>query len=108
MACHYLAGMYLTGVPKNPTEYNPHNPEKNKNLDYLIKPDPKQAFGFAKKGCENGNIFACANVSLMYKKGEGVKQDLEQSKRYFKLAETLQKADETTKQLKFQQGLENK
>ncbi|CAH4029798.1 unnamed protein product [Pieris brassicae] len=65
MACHYLSGMYLTGVPKNPKEYNPHKPEKNKNLDFLIKPDMKQAFSFALKGCELGHIYACANIGII-------------------------------------------
>ncbi|XP_046972628.1 cytochrome c oxidase assembly factor 7 homolog [Vanessa cardui] len=108
MACHYLAGMYLTGVPKNPKEYNPHNPEKNANIDFLIKPDLKQAFQFAKRGCELGNVFACANVSLMYKKGDGVEKNLDESKKYFEIAKSLQNAHETTKELKFQQGLDNK
>ncbi|XP_013168750.1 PREDICTED: S-methyl-5'-thioadenosine phosphorylase-like isoform X2 [Papilio xuthus] len=65
MACHYLSGMYLTGVPKNVADFNPHNPEKNKNIDYLIKPDLKQAFDLAMKGCEYGNIFACANIGII-------------------------------------------
>ncbi|KPI97747.1 Sel1 repeat-containing protein 1-like [Papilio xuthus] len=108
MACHYLSGMYLTGVPKNVADFNPHNPEKNKNIDYLIKPDLKQAFDLAMKGCEYGNIFACANVSLMYKKGDGVEQDLEKSKKFFQLAQSLKNAHETTKEIKFQQGLEDK
>lgn len=108
MACHYLSGMYLTGVPKNPKEYNPHNPEKNAKLDFLIKPDLKQAFQFAIRGCELGHVYACANVSLMYKKGDGVEKNLDESKRYFEIAKSLQNADQTTKELKFQQGLENK
>lgn len=108
MACHYLCGMYLTGVPKNVAEYNPHNPEKNKNLEYLIKPDMKQAFNFAKKACDLGNMYGCANVSMMYKKGEGVEKNPEESKRYFEIAQALQKAHETTKEIKFQQGLDGK
>lgn len=108
MACHYLSGMYLTGVPKNVADFNPHNPEKNKNIDYLIKSDMKQAFQFAKKACELGNMFACANVSMMYKKGDGVEKNPEESKKYFQIAQELQKAYETTKEIKFQQGLEEK
>lgn len=108
MACHYLSGMYLTGVPKNVAEYNPHNPEKNKDINYLIKSDMKQAFHFAKKACELGNMYACANVSIMYKKGDGVEKNEEESKRYFKIAQSIQKVNETTKEIQFQQGLENK
>lgn len=108
MACHYLFGMYLSGVPKNVAEYNPHNPEKNKNIEYLIKSDMKQAFQFAKKACELGNMFACANVSMMYKKGDGVEKNEQESKRYFEIAQYLHKAHETEKEVKFQQGLEEK
>lgn len=108
MACHYLSGMYISGVPRDPTQYNPHKVEKNKNIDFLIKPDMKQAFQFAKKACELGNMFACANVSMMYGKGEGVEKNEEESKKFFKLAKELQHAHETTKEIKFQQGLEDK
>ncbi|XP_030037748.1 cytochrome c oxidase assembly factor 7 homolog [Manduca sexta] len=108
MACHYLSGMYMTGVPKNVADFNPHRPEKNKNIDFLIKPDMKQAFTFAKKACECGNMYACANVSMMYKKGDGVEKNETESKRYFEIAQTLQKAHETTKEIKFQQGLDGK
>ncbi|XP_075986274.1 cytochrome c oxidase assembly factor 7 [Anticarsia gemmatalis] len=108
MACHYLSGMYMTGVPKNVADYNPHNPEKNKNIEYLIKSDMKQAFTFAKKACELGNMYACANVSMMYKKGDGVEKNVDESKKFFQLAQSLQKAHETTKELKFQQGLDGK
>lgn len=108
MACHYLSGMYMTGVPKNVKDFNPHNNEKNKNIDFLIKPDMKQAYQFAKKACELGNMYACANVSMMYKKGDGVEKSQEESKRYFEIAQNLQKAHETTKELKFQQGLDEK
>ncbi|XP_050668521.1 cytochrome c oxidase assembly factor 7 homolog [Leptidea sinapis] len=105
-ACHYLAGMYLSGVPKNPKEFNPHKPEKNKNIEYLIKQDYMKAFEFAKSGCELGNMYACANVSIMYKKGDGVEKNLELSKKYFEIAQNLHKAHELTKELKFQQGLD--
>ncbi|KAJ2938729.1 hypothetical protein O0L34_g3339 [Tuta absoluta] len=108
MACHYLSGMYMTGVPRDPKQYNPHNPDKNKNLDYLIKPDMKQAFQFAKKACELGNMYACANISMMYKKGDGCEKNEAESKKFFKIAQEIQKAHETTKELKFQQGLDEK
>lgn len=108
MACHYLFGMYLSGVPKNVADFNPHRPDKNKNIDYLIKPDKKQAFQFAMKACELGNMYACANVSMMYKKGDGVEKNPDESKRFFEIATALQKAHETTKELKFQQGLDGK
>lgn len=108
MACHYLSGMYLTGVPKNVADYNPHRPDKNANIEYLIKSDKTQAFKFAQKACELGNMYACANVSMMYKRGDGVEKNADESKKFFELAQALQKAQETTKELKFQQGLDGK
>ncbi|XP_048487101.1 S-methyl-5'-thioadenosine phosphorylase [Plutella xylostella] len=65
MACHYLSGMYISGVPKNVKDYNPHRPDKNKNIEFLIKPDMKEAFKFALKGCELGNVYACANIGII-------------------------------------------
>lgn len=98
----------MTGVPKNVADFNPHNSEKNKNIEFLIKPDLQQAFTFSKKACELGNMYACANVSMFYKKGDGVEKNAEESKKYFEIAQNLQKAHETTKEIKFQQGLDGK
>lgn len=95
----------MTGVAKNPKEFDLQNPEKNKNIEFLIKSDKKQSFEFAKRACELGNMYACGNVSMMYKKGDGVKQNAEESKKYFQIAQNLQKAHETAKEVKFQQGL---
>ena len=33
-----------------------------------------RAFPYALKACELGSVESCINVSVMYKKGEGVKQ----------------------------------
>ncbi|GBP43334.1 Cytochrome c oxidase assembly factor 7 homolog [Eumeta japonica] len=107
-ACQYLSGMYLVGVPRDYKNFNPHKPEENKNVDFLIKPNPKEAFKFALKACECGNIYACANVSMMYNKGDGVEKNPELAEKYKTITLELQKASELTKELKFQQGLENK
>ena len=49
----------------------------------------KEAFEFSKKGCELGHMASCHNLSLMYDKGEGVKQDLEKAKEYKQLADKM-------------------
>lgn len=108
MGCHYLSGMFISGVPENPDDYDKQKPGQKNNIKYAIKPDMKQAFEYAKKACELGNMFACANVSIMYKKGDGTEVDENLSKKYFEVAQELQKADERTKNVKFQQGLDEK
>lgn len=108
MACHYLSSMYISGVPKNLEDFNPHDPEKNKNIEYAIKPDFKEAFKYASKACELGHVYGCANVSIMYAKGEGVEKNEELAEKFKKITIELQRAPETTKELKFQQGLNNK
>lgn len=42
----------------------------------------KQGFEYSKKACELGNCYACANLSQMYKKGEGVEKDEELAQKY--------------------------
>lgn len=36
-----------------------------------------------------GNSYACSNVSIMYKKGDGVEKDEKMSEKYRKLADQL-------------------
>lgn len=104
LGCHYLCGMYISGVPKDPQILNKPGVDKEK-IDYLIKPDYKQAFQFAMKACEYGNVYGCANVSMMYAKGDGVEKNAELAEKYKKITIELQRAPETAKELKFQQGL---
>lgn len=57
--CYYLSGMYLTGVPE------------------VLEKNMTSAFNYSIKACDLGNIYACANVSRMYTKGDGVEQNAE-------------------------------
>lgn len=56
-ACYDLASMYIKGV-------------RRKEKLQLSK-DMKKAFNYAERGCLAGNIYCCANLSQMYKRGDG-------------------------------------
>lgn len=62
-ACFNLSGVYIQG------------------MDGLEK-DMKKAFEYASKSCVQGHPLACANVSRMYKLGEGVMKDAQQAESY--------------------------
>lgn len=65
-ACYYLSGMYISGIKKE---------EKGENLpgleSYQVPKDMKKAFEYALQGCNLGNVYSCANLSQMYRKGDG-------------------------------------
>ena len=66
----------------------------------------EKAFEFAKKACDLKNMYACANLSQMYSRGEGTPKDEKKSEYYKKMAIDMQ--DEVKKhqtQLQFQQGV---
>lgn len=99
-ACFYLSGMYISGVPKDSTQLG--NPA---NKEYQIAKDMKKAFNFAFKACELKNMYACANLSQMYARGDGTDKNQEKAEKFKKLA--LEMQDEVKKQqptLDFQQG----
>lgn len=54
---YYLSGLYLTGVPN------------------VLEKNMEMAYKLSIKACEQGNIFACANTSRMYSRGEGVEKN---------------------------------
>lgn len=65
-----------------------------------------RAFQFALKGCNLGNMYSCANISQMYRRGEGVEKNEELSEKYKKMALELQEqALNETNTLTFQEGL---
>lgn len=115
-ACFYLSGMHISGVQNKPEEYNPHSPhgaaqsaqKPVKESDYIVQKDMKKAFEFAYKACELRNMYACANLSQMYARGDGTEKNDTEAEKYKKLAIEMQ--DEIKKQqqtLQFQQGLKN-
>jgi len=76
--CFYLSGMFIAGIDKS-----------------SIAKDMEKAFTYSKKACELGNVYACANLSQMYKKGDGVQKDQEKADQYRKIA--LEMQDQITK-----------
>ncbi|KAI8035005.1 cytochrome c oxidase assembly factor 7 homolog [Drosophila gunungcola] len=119
-ACFYLSGMHISGVQKKPDQSaatasagsGPVAPPKDgkttplKDSDYIVLKDMKKAFQFAHKACELRNMYACANLSQMYARGDGIEKNEKEAEKYKKLAIEMQ--DEVKKQqetLGFQQGV---
>lgn len=119
-ACFYLSGMHISGILKD--EYNtakakqeleqkdkPSSKGQVSSLPaaaYVVERDMQKAFEFAYKACELRNMYACANLSQMYAKGDGIAKDEKKAEKYKQLAMEMQ--DEIKKQqqpLNFQQGL---
>uniref|UniRef100_A0A1A9ZGM6 Cytochrome c oxidase assembly factor 7 homolog n=1 Tax=Glossina pallidipes TaxID=7398 RepID=A0A1A9ZGM6_GLOPL len=110
-ACFYLSGMHISGVQKKPEEYNAQaktDPTSQNSGEYIVEKDMKKAFEFAYKACELRNMYACANLSQMYARGDGIEKNEVEAEKYKKMA--LEMQDEIKKQqqtLSFQQGLKN-
>ncbi|EFA05048.1 cytochrome c oxidase assembly factor 7 homolog [Tribolium castaneum] len=98
-ACYYLSGMYIAGVRKSPKDTS------SDKIEYAVAKDMKQAFKFALKGCELGNMYSCANLSQMYAKGDGVEKNPELAAKYRKIATDMQEDIQGGKTLSFQEGL---
>ncbi|XP_026673282.1 cytochrome c oxidase assembly factor 7 homolog [Ceratina calcarata] len=88
-ACFYLSGIFLSGI------------------EGVVEKNFKEAYVLSLKSCEMGNPYACANVSIMHKKGDGVQQNAELAKTFKTRAEQLLKeVNELKKQIKFHQGID--
>ncbi|KAM8719890.1 hypothetical protein ACLKA7_006016 [Drosophila subpalustris] len=120
-ACFYLSGMHISGVQKKPDDVAAGSgsgngngsmitaavkPTTGKDNDYIVLKDMKKAFQFAYKACELRNMYACANLSQMYARGDGIEKNEKEAEKYKKMA--LEMQDEVKKQqetLTFQQGV---
>ncbi|KAH8386741.1 hypothetical protein KR093_002378 [Drosophila rubida] len=120
-ACFYLSGMHISGVQKKPEDVAATTTTTTpaaaaaaggktvaviKDTDYIVLKDMKKAFQFAYKACELRNMYACANLSQMYARGDGIEKNEKEAEKYKKLA--LEMQDEVKKQqetLSFQQGV---
>lgn len=107
-ACFYLSGMHISGVQKSgeKTHLTTPNATKLPAADFFIEKDMKKAFDFAYKACELKNMYACANLSQMYARGDGTEKNSEKADKFKKIA--LEMQDEVKKQqpqLEFQQGI---
>lgn len=52
----------------------------------------KKAFQLSLKACEKENAYACQNISIMYKNGDGVKKNPSEAAKYQKIAMDIQDA----------------
>lgn len=109
-ACFYLSGMHISGVQKKPEDGisvpSPSSGKSLKDSDFIVLKDMKKAFQFAYKACELRNMYACANLSQMYARGDGIEKNEKEAEKYKKMA--LEMQDEVKKQqetLSFQQGI---
>lgn len=75
------------------------------NKDANIEKDMKKAFHYSTRACEMGNMYACANLSRMYSKGEGVTKDENLAEKYKKRALEMQDDMKNQKELTFQEGI---
>lgn len=105
-ACFYLSGMHISGVPK--TADLGHYAKDLPDSEMFLKKDMKKAFEFAYKACELRNMYACANVSQMYARGDGTPKNEASAEKFKNIAMTLQEEMKTQQQqIGFQQGLNN-
>lgn len=105
-ACFYLSGMHISGVLKK-EKLNAATPTTtHESTDYIVQKDMKKAFDFAARACELNNMYACANLSQMYQRGDGTEKNETKAEQFKKKA--LEMQEELKKQqaeLKFQQGI---
>uniref|UniRef100_A0A0K8TQY0 Putative sel1 repeat-containing protein 1 n=1 Tax=Tabanus bromius TaxID=304241 RepID=A0A0K8TQY0_TABBR len=102
-ACFHLSGMHISGVQRQP---DGTMSGENSGNEYIIHKDMKKAFDFAYKACELKNMYACANLSQMYARGDGTERNEEKAEKFKKMA--LEMQDELKKQqasIGFQQGI---
>lgn len=87
-ACFYLSGVYLAG------------------LEGIIDKNYKEAYKLSLKSCEFGNPYACANLSQMHKRGDGVQKDDALAETFKKRALKLHAELKAVQpELKFHQGV---
>lgn len=87
-ACFHLSGIYMEGNDKAG----------------VIK-NMQRSFEYAMKACDLKSIYACANISVMYKRGDGVQKNIELSDKYKAKTIELQNELKEQRQITFQEGL---
>jgi len=80
MSCFYVSGMFIAGVKD------------------LFARDMGKAFEYSVKACHLGNMYACSNLSQMYRKGEGVTKNEQKADEYKAIA--LEMQDQVVKQFR--------
>lgn len=122
-ACFYLSGMHISGVQHTDKDdtvatasvdihhMSTVEPAAVPSIttvgtaDFLIQRDMAKAFQFAYKACELRNMYACANLSQMYARGDGTEKDTEKADKFKKIALEMQEEVKNQPTLGFQQGI---
>lgn len=106
-ACFYLSGLHIAGIHSDPEkEISVELSAKRDAKEFILPKDMIKAFNYATKACDLRNMYACANLSQMYTRGDGTEKNEEKAAKYKKLAMEMQ--DEVKKQqqtLAFQQEM---
>ncbi|XP_054708105.1 cytochrome c oxidase assembly factor 7 homolog [Uloborus diversus] len=76
MACYYASGIHITGAEGVPK-------------------DLKKASEMSLKACEGKNIYACMNLSHMYRKGDGVEKDEKKAEMFKEKAREIREENKT-------------
>ena len=72
-----------------------------------LQRDPEKAAKSFQKGCDLGSFECCVNLSLMYKRGDGISKDSELAAKYQALAHDIQQQSaEKRDRITFQEGAE--
>lgn len=84
--CWHLSTWYMgpnpNSKPDKESTMPPSSPPSKDTKAFFPPRDMKKAFEYALKACNMSHPQCCANVSRMYRLGEGVEQDLEKAKEY--------------------------
>lgn len=106
-----MAGIYIDGVkkraqkkPRDKSSFFTSTDLPTAPTEYHVQKNMELAFKYTYKACELKNIFACANLSEMYARGEGTEKDLEKAQLYKKQAKQMKDQIENSSTLSFGQS----
>lgn len=114
-ACFYLSGMHISGAagpiakkePKTEQVISSTDKVKTRPItkpnDFVVEKNMEKAFTFTYKACELKNVYACANLSNMYARGEGTDKNADKAEKFRKKAIELQEEMKNSKHVQFQQ-----
>ncbi|XP_076293987.1 uncharacterized protein LOC143215601 [Lasioglossum baleicum] len=89
-ACFHLSGIFIAGIKG------------------YVEKDFSRSYKLAMKSCDFGNPYACANLSVMHRNGDGVEKSEEMADSFKdKAMKLLDELQNNKRQLKFHQGIES-
>ncbi|XP_043250454.1 cytochrome c oxidase assembly factor 7 homolog isoform X1 [Colletes gigas] len=88
-ACFHLSSIYLNGIKGH------------------VDKNTREAYKLSLKCCEMGNPYACSNIAIMHKQGDGVQKNKDLATVFQQRAELLfNELKKYKKQIKFHQGID--